>query len=87
MSAVAGPAQVEGLQVTEADDGLIVFDPAHDRVHHLNGSASLVFELCNGDHGATEIEDLVVNTFTDGSVTAADARACLETLLAEGLVA
>lgn len=86
MSTAVGPVQQPGLQVTEAEDGLIVFDPVHERVHHLNGAAALILELCNGEHPADEIEDLVATTFTHGSVTEAEVRACLEVLLAEELV-
>ena len=33
------------LEVHETEDGLIVFNPATDRVHHLNHSAGALFEL------------------------------------------
>ncbi len=38
--------QVEGLEVHEADDGLIIFNASTDRVHHLNQTAGVLFELC-----------------------------------------
>jgi len=41
------PRQVDGLEVSEAEDGLVVYDPASDMVHHLNPSASLIFDLCD----------------------------------------
>jgi hypothetical protein len=42
------PTTVGGLEVNEADDGLVVYDPATEMVHHLNASAALIFELCDG---------------------------------------
>ena len=39
--------QVEGLDVHEAEDGLIIFNPGTDRVHHLNSTAGVVFSLCD----------------------------------------
>ncbi len=39
--------QVEGLDVHEADDGLILFNPETDCVHHLNSSAGVLFVLCD----------------------------------------
>jgi hypothetical protein len=38
--------QVQGLEVHEADDGLIIFNAGTDRVHHLNQTAGVLFELC-----------------------------------------
>ena len=39
-------ARADGLEVHEAEDGLIVFNPATDHVHHLNTTAGVIFELC-----------------------------------------
>jgi hypothetical protein len=38
--------QVEGLEVHEADDGLIIFNSRTDKVHHLNHTAGVLYELC-----------------------------------------
>lgn len=38
--------QAGGLDVHEADDGLIIFNPETDRVHHLNSTAGVLFTLC-----------------------------------------
>ena len=38
-------SQSDGLDVHEADDGLIVFNTATDRVHHLNSTAGVLFAL------------------------------------------
>ena len=34
-------ARVPKLEVHEARDGLVAFDPATDRVHHLNATSSV----------------------------------------------
>lgn len=36
------------VQVTETDDGLVVFDPSTTTAHHLNLAAGVVFVLCDG---------------------------------------
>jgi Coenzyme PQQ synthesis protein D (PqqD) len=51
----ANPRKVEGLEVNEADDGLVVCDPQQDMVHHLNPSAALIFDLCDGSRDADMI--------------------------------
>jgi hypothetical protein len=53
------PVQTPGLDVTEVEDGLVVYDPTIRRVHHLNVTAVLVFELANGDN---TIDDMVAVT-------------------------
>ena len=57
------PAQTTGLDVTEVEDGLVVFVPATRRVHHLNVTATLVFELCTGDNDEAAIARLVQSAF------------------------
>ena len=57
------PRQVEGLEVNEAEDGLVVFDPETDTVHHLNASASLIFELCDGSRDADAIATVVGDAY------------------------
>ncbi len=39
--------QADDLDVNEAEDGLIIFNPETDRVHHLNPTAGVLFSLCD----------------------------------------
>ena len=57
------PRQAEQLDITEVDDGLVVFEPTARRVHHLNVTATLVFELCTGDNSIDEIIGVVQTAF------------------------
>ncbi len=45
---LSNPIRRDGLEIDEAEDGLIIFDPREDMVHHLNPSASVIFDLCDG---------------------------------------
>jgi len=54
----------EGLEVHEAQDGLVVFNPETDRVHHLNGTAAVVFELCDGSRETADLPALVAELFS-----------------------
>ncbi len=56
--------RVDGLEVHEAEDGLVVFNPATDRVHHLNATASVLFELCDGTRETHELTQLVADLFS-----------------------
>ena len=53
------PRQADGLDITEVDDGLVVFEPTNRRVHHLNVTATLVFELCTGENDLDEIVNVM----------------------------
>jgi len=49
------PRRLEPLEVNEAEDGLVIYDPARDMVHHLNPSAAVIFDLCDGTRDADTI--------------------------------
>jgi hypothetical protein len=58
------PRQPEALEVNEADDGLVVYDPWHETVHHLNSSAALIFDLCDGTRDAETIAQIVGEAYS-----------------------
>jgi hypothetical protein len=78
--------QRDDLEVNEAADGLVVYDPEAERVHHLNRSASLVFELCTGENSEDEIIDLVTKAFGLDLAPSDEVQQCLASLSHEGLV-
>jgi hypothetical protein len=44
------PTRHSNLEIHTVADGYIVYDKEADRVHYLNQTASLILELCNGEH-------------------------------------
>jgi hypothetical protein len=80
------PLRADGLEAHEVDDGLVVYHESTDRVHYLNQTAAVVFELCTGDHTEREIEDLVADAWGLSDPPHAEVQACLEQLRAEGVV-
>ena len=80
------PSVIDGLDVNEAEDGLIVFDPSVDRVHYLNSTAAIVFALCDGRHDVSEIADFVAAAFKLDDLPLAEIDACLSSLDNEGLL-
>ena len=79
-----GPA--DGLDVHETEDGLIVFNPATDRVHHLNHTAGAVFTLCDGFLGQAEIAQAVATLFSLDAPPVVEVQAALEELVTEGVL-
>jgi hypothetical protein len=80
------PKIVDGLDINETDDGLIVYQESTDRVHHLNPSAAVVLELCDGTRSADVIARLVAETFSLAEVPEVETKACLEHLARETLI-
>ncbi len=80
------PMMVEGLDVNETDEGVVVYDEATDRVHHLNHTAALILHLCDGSRDARSIADFLAASFQLQQAPLEETHACLAKLAAEGLV-
>jgi coenzyme PQQ synthesis protein D (PqqD) len=80
------PEPAADLDINEVDDGLVIFDPATERVHYLNGTAALVFTLCTGEHDAEAIADLVRRIFGLTDPPGPEVDGCLSQLRREGLI-
>lgn len=81
-----GVRSVDGLDVNEVDDGLVVYDGDRDRVHYLNPTAGVVFALCNGEHPEAELPTRVREVFGTPEPSDDEVAECLAKLRAEGLV-
>ena len=80
------PRRVEGLEIYDDDEGWVVFDGAHNRVHHLNASAVAVLELCDGELTVAQMAKLVGRAFGAVDPPTDDVVACVAALRAESLV-
>jgi hypothetical protein len=80
-------SQADNLEINEVPDGYIIYQSARDRVHYLNKTAAIVFELCDGKLDAQAIVGRVVQAFELGGSSEQDEiMACLDSLIKEGLV-
>ncbi len=80
------PRHIDGLDLSPADDGYIIYQPEQDRVHFLNPSAVLILELCNGKNSAEEIVELVKQAYSLPAAPLAEVNLALTQLTAEGLL-
>lgn len=80
------PLRADGLEIDEAGDGFIVFDPLRDRVHYLNHTAALVLELATGDHSAEDIASWIARAYALDRPPTADIERLIDDLTAEGLL-
>jgi hypothetical protein len=74
------------LDVEEAEDGLVVYDPAADTVHHLNKTAAIIFGLCDGTRAAPAIADELARLFSLDEPPLPETLDCLDELSQKGLV-
>jgi hypothetical protein len=80
------PRRSPGLEINEATDGFLVYQPDRDRLHFLNATAVLVLESCNGTLRAGELPELIATAFGLASSPMDDIEACVTELLREGLL-
>jgi len=60
------------ILLSPVQGGYVAYDPAHDRLHHLNPVAALLAELCDGTRSIEEIRDLVGPLMPEGKVCEID---------------
>jgi hypothetical protein len=80
------PRRVDGLEIYNDEDGWVVYDSAHNRVHHLNASAVAVLELCDGKLNVGQMAKLLGRAFGTVDPPTDDVVACVAALRAESLV-
>jgi len=80
------PAAKDGIEINETQDGLIVYDEETDRVHHLNQTAAVILQLCDGTLSVEEITTDIARMFELDQSPAETVEACLAQLEREGLV-
>ena len=76
----------DGLEITEAEDGLVIYQVTTDKVHHLNNTAAVVFSLCDGSRDTDQIAEELGKLFTLDETPGAAAKTCLKQLLDQGLI-
>ena len=80
------PAKAPGLVDGEVVDGMMVLQEQADRVHHLNPSAAVIFELCDGERTVEQIAAEVGELYGLPAVPLEETQACVAQLQEEGLV-
>ena len=81
------PVRATGIEIEEAGDGFIVYDPARDRVHYLNHTAALVLELANGQLDEQGIANWIARVYSLEEAPLSDVVRLIGELTGEGLLA
>src|SRR5258708_38038225 len=80
------PSMALDLEIRVVEDGYAVYQLDRDRLHHLNPTAALVLELCNGSHTSAELPELVQLAFGLPLPPVEPVMACLDALREQGLL-
>lgn len=78
--------QADELEITEVPDGAMIYQKARERVHYLNPTAVIVFELCGMDKTVDEMVAFVADSFGLSTPPVEEVRSCVASLLGEGLL-
>jgi Trypsin-co-occurring domain 2/Coenzyme PQQ synthesis protein D (PqqD) len=80
------PARAAGLEVQEVADGLMVYQADPECVHHLNNTAAIVFELCDGTNTVPEIGEQLAAAFGLDGRSAGVAEECIAELWSKSII-
>lgn len=85
-STAAAPARLRTVEVHEVDDGYVIYDESHQRVHYLNASAALVYEFVDGKRDEAALARLLAAAFGQDQPAVGEVAEALEQLRREQLV-
>lgn len=81
------PCRLPDYRLEVMDNELLLFHPAHTKILHCNETASLIWQLCNGQRSIQEITSLLSAAFPEAADTMAnDVEATLEQFLRHGAI-
>ena len=80
------PVRADGLEVHEVDDGLLVYQAQPECVHHLNNTAAVVFELCDGVNTIPDINEQLALIFGLDGALGATVEQCVTDFRDKGVV-
>jgi len=82
------PCPMQHYQLEELDGESLLYSPSSTRTIYLNSTASLVWQLCNGQQSVGEIIDILQQSFPDGGDSVAnDVCQCIQQLVTDQALA
>ena len=80
------PERAPDIEIREVTDGYVAYDPARDRLHFLNLTATLLLESCDGNLRARELPELLAAAYQLEAPPVGEVESCIARLLDEGLL-
>ena len=66
MSKISGTDQyksIEGVDLNEVPDGYVIYDNDENKVHYLNTTAAIIYQLLDGNQTVDDIASLIKEAF------------------------
>ncbi len=63
------PLRNDQCHMEELDDEILLYHPGNNKTLYINKSASIIWQLCNGEHSVAEIIQMIAEAYpsaTDG---------------------
>ena len=76
----------ENHEFNHVPDGYVIYQTARDRVHFLNPTAVIVYELCDGKHNVEQIGHFLEQSYALSAPPLAEVEACVADLVKEEIV-
>lgn len=81
------PAQSENYNLDDIDGEILLYHVSSTRTLHLNSSAAIVWQLCDGERSIREIVALIQESFADaGDGVEDDVLSAIEELTTNGVL-
>jgi len=79
-------AQTPGCEVSHMPDGFVVYQVAKEKVHYLNPSAAMIYELCGTKLTVAGIAIYLQKAFALPEPPLSEVTDCIGALVTEGLI-
>jgi hypothetical protein len=73
-------------ETSHMPDGVVLYHAEAEKVHYLNPTAAIVYELCGSGQSLMQIADRLRASFMLPQAPLHEVQACIEQLVAEGLI-
>jgi pyrroloquinoline quinone biosynthesis protein D len=78
--------QTTGLDIEDTGEDVLLYRDDEETSFYLNGTAALVWRLCDGQRTGADIEELLAAAYPDEPAVATDVHLALAELLERGLI-
>ena len=79
-------ARTPGCEISHMPDGFVVYQAEKDKVHYLNPTAAMIYELCDAKLTASGIAAYLQRTFSLSEPPTAEVADCIDSLVKQGLI-
>ena len=81
------PKQRPDFRLEVMDDEMLLYHPAQTRIFYCNQTASLIWQLCSGEHTVEAMTTLLADAFPDAADTMGDdVQKTLQEFIAHGAI-